>query len=131
MPASNYVKQNTLSLWGNRQSVTPPAALYVALYSTNPTAADTGTEIAGGSYARASASFSTPSISGEQAIIQNTAPIEFPQLTASAGTAAYIGIRDARNGGNLLFFEALPTALVLAAGYTPYFVAGELKVSMK
>ena len=128
MPASNYVRTNTLAAWLQRTSPTLPSALYVALFTNNPTAANTGTEVSGGGYARASATFSTPVISGDSAITQNTAEIDFPQLTASAGTAAYVGVMDARTGGNLLFFQPLPTAMALNEGYTPYFSAGELKV---
>jgi len=128
MPASNYVRTNTLSAWLQNVSFTRPTVLYVALFTNNPTAANTGTEVSGGGYARAAATFSTPVISGDRAVVQNTAEIDFPQLTASAGTAAYVGIMDARTGGNLLFYEPLPTAMALEEGYTPYFSAGQLKV---
>lgn len=128
MPASNYVRTNTLAAWLQRQAVTFPTNLFVALYSTNPTAANTGTEVSGGGYARAAATFSSPVVSGDSAVIQNTSEITFPELTASAGTAAYVGILDARTGGNLLFFQPLPTAMALDVGFTPYFSAGELKV---
>ena len=131
MPASNYVKNNSLAFWLKNQSVTQPAQLWVALYATNPTGADNGTEVSGGGYARAQALFGTPAVSGDVSTVQNTAPIEFPQLTAAAGTAYYVGIRDAKTGGNLLYYEALPTSQVLAAGYTPYFATGELKVTCK
>ena len=128
MPASNYVRTNTLAAWLQRQSITIPSNLYCALFSTNPTAANSGTEVSGGGYARAPVSFSTPTISGDRAVIQNNAEVVFPKLTASAGTAAYVAIFDAQVGGNLLFFQALSTSLTLAYGYTPYFAAGELKV---
>lgn len=131
MPASNYVKNNTLDFWLRNQNVQRPNAVWVALYTTNPTAADTGTEVSGGGYARQSVVFSSPSISGDVAVIQNTAPITFPQLMASAGVAAFVGLRDAATGGNLLFYEALPTAITLAQGYTPYWAAGDLKVTQK
>lgn len=131
MPASNYVKNNTLDFWLRNQNVTQPSNVWVALYSTNPTAADTGTEVSGGGYARQQATFSAPSISGDVSTVQNTASVTFPQLSASAGTAAYVGLRDSQSGGNLLFYEALPTAITLLQGYTPYWAAGELKVTQK
>ena len=131
MPASNYVKNNSLDFWLRNQGVAQPSQVWVALYTTNPTAADTGTEVSGGGYARQQAVFTAPSISGDQAVVQNSAAITFPQLTASAGTAAFVGLRDASVGGNLLFYEALPTAITLAQGYTPYWAAGDLKVTQK
>lgn len=131
MPASNYVKNNSLDFWVRNQSISQPSGVWVALYTTNPTAADTGTEVSGGGYVRQQVAFSAPTISGDVALVQNTADIVFPQLTASAGTAVYVGLRDAANGGNLLFYEALPTAITLAQGYTPYWAAGDLKVTQK
>ena len=131
MPASNFVKNNSLDFWCRAQTVQQPSSVWVALYTTNPTAADTGTEVTGGGYTRQRVDFSAPSISGDVALIQNTAEIMFPQLTASIGTAAYVGLRDAATGGNLLFYEALPTAITLAQGYTPYWAAGDLKVTQK
>lgn len=131
MPASNYAKNATLDFWLRHQSTPQPSAVYVALYTTNPTAADTGTEVSGGGYARQRAVFSAPVVSGDVAMVQNTAAITFPQLTASAGVAAYVGLRDAESGGNLLFYEALPTAITLEQGYTPYWAAGDLRVTQK
>ncbi|HMM30662.1 MAG TPA: hypothetical protein PKB13_02675 [Clostridia bacterium] len=131
MPASNYVKQGSLNFWLRNQGVTQPSQVYVALFSTNPTAAGTGVEISGGGYARQLASFAAPTISGDVAILQNSAAITYPQLTANAGTAAYVALFDALAGGNLLFYEALPTSVALTQGFTPYWAAGELKVTQK
>jgi len=131
MPASNYVRNNSLDYWLRNQNVGQPQSVWVALYTTNPTAADTGTEVSGGGYARQQAVFATPGISGDMATVQNSAAITFPQLTASAGTAAFVGLLDAPSGGNLLFFEALPTAVNLAQGFTPYWAPGELRVTMR
>ena len=131
MPASNYVKNNSLDFWVRKQSISQPSSVWVALYTTNPTAADTGTEVSGGGYARQQVTFTSPTISGDVALVQNVSDIVFPQLTASAGVAAYVGLRDASAGGHLLFYEALPTSITLAQGYTPYWGAGDLKVTQK
>ena len=127
MPFSNTVKIGTINFWGRNQSVPQPAQCYVALYSTNPTGADTGTEISGGGYARQPVAFGAPTISGEQAISQNAAVINFPQFTAAAGTAAYIALKTAEAGGDLIAYAPLPTSLPLNAGYQPYINAGELR----
>lgn len=131
MAASNYVKTNSLDFWLRRQNVQQPTNIYVALYTNDPTAADTGVEVSGGGYARQPASFSAPTVSGELAIVQNLSAITFPQLSANAGTAAYVGLRDAAEGGHLLYFDPLPVAVQLSQGYTPYWSAGDLKVNCK
>jgi hypothetical protein len=131
MPASNYVKSNSLNFWARGQNVGNPTNVYAALFVTNPTAANTGTEVAGGGYQRQIAIFTAPAISGDAAMIQNASAITYPQLSSNAGTAAYVGIMDAPTGGNLLYYEALPTSINLLQGYTPYWAAGELKITCK
>jgi hypothetical protein len=128
MALSNYAKSGTINFWVRNQSVAQPGQCFVALYSTNPTGADTGTEVSGGGYARQPVTFGAPTISGGQAISQNTAVINFPQLTASAGTAAYIALKDAENGGNLIAYAALPASLQLNAGFQPFIAIGDLRV---
>jgi hypothetical protein len=78
---------------------TPPSALYVALYTTDPTDADTGTEVSGGAYTRKAVVFDAQN--------KNNADITFPEATADWGTITHIGIRDAETGGNLLAYKAL------------------------
>ena len=130
MPFSNTVKIGTINFWGRNQTVTQPTQCYVALYSTNPTGANTGTEISGGGYARQPVAFGAPTISGEQAISQNTAVINFPQLSAAVGTAAHIALLTAEVGGDLIAYAPLPTSLQLNAGFQPYINIGELRFTV-
>lgn len=129
MPASNLVKQNTLAAWMNNQAVTYPSALFVALYLTDPTGANTGTEVSGNGYARASVTMGAPSIQGNIAQVTNTAVAQFPQATGSWGTPLYFGVCDAASGGNLLFYDALPTTFAVTSGMAPKFNAGELRIT--
>jgi hypothetical protein len=128
MPLSNYTRQGTIDFWYRNATVTRPTTVYVALYSTNPTGANTGTEISGGGYQRQAVTFGASSISGEQAISQNTAVVNFPQLNANVGNAAYIALMSAVNGGNLLAYAPLPVSLQLNAGFQPYIAVGDLRV---
>lgn len=83
---------------------------YVALYTTNPTAADTGTEATGGSYARQSVTFNAAS--GGSA--SPTAQLTFSNMPA--GTFPYYGIRDASTAGNLLCYGALSAPVTANSG---------------
>jgi len=83
---------------------------YLALYTTNPTAADTGTEATGGSYARQLLSFAASS-AGTSA--SNTS-VTFSAM--AAGTYAYYGVRDASTAGNLIVYGALPIAVNANSG---------------
>lgn len=104
MRASNYLEEAILNYFFRNQSVSKPTVLYLALYKTNPMDSDTGLEISGGGYVRQVVTFSAPTQQGEKGVIANSNTVEFPQATNDWGEIAYFGIRDAREGGNLLTY---------------------------
>jgi hypothetical protein len=103
---SNYLETALINATLRNTSYTSPATVYVALYTTDPTDADTGTEVSGGSYARTAVTFGAPS----NGVSTNSAAVEFPTCTSSWGTITHIGIRDASTSGNLLYHTALTTS---------------------
>jgi hypothetical protein len=109
---SNYLEDALINATLRNTSYTSPTTTYLALYTSDPTDADTGTEVSGGSYVRQSITFSSPS----NGVTSNSAAIEFPQCTADWGTVAYIGIRDAVTSGNLLYHTALDSSKVINNG---------------
>ena len=44
---SNWMAASVMNEYFRGSSVTPPAAVYLALYTTDPTDSDTGTELSG------------------------------------------------------------------------------------
>lgn len=90
--------------------------VYLALYTSNPTANDTGTEVSDGGYARQEIMFSAPALEGGKQTIKNSAKVEFPVATADWGTITHVGIRDAATGGNLIAFAALEAPRTIMAG---------------
>src|SRR6266702_449824 len=97
----------TTSAWG-----AAPATTYVGLFTTAPTtdasARYTGTEVTGGSYARAAVTSSSgwSAISGGSTApsqISNAGVITFATPTASWGTILAVGVCDAATTGNLLW----------------------------
>ena len=123
---SNYLENALINAVLRNTSYTSPATVYVALYTTDPTDADTGTEVSGNAYARQSVTFSSPS----NGVTSNSAAVEFPQATGSWGTVAYIGLRDASSGGNLLFHTALDASKTIATGDVFRIAAGSLTVTL-
>lgn len=107
MNVSNYLANALLNQVFRNTAWTRPTTIYVALYTTNPTAADTGQEVSGGGYTRLPIVFGPPAIEGGKPTIKNIADIAFAIATASWGTLSHIGLRDAVTGGNLLYFGAL------------------------
>ena len=95
------------------------------MYTSDPTDADTGTEVTGNGYARQAITFGAPS----DGVSTNSAAIEFPQATGSWGTVAYVGIRDASTSGNLLFHTALDASKAIATGDVFRIAIGSLSVA--
>lgn len=103
----------------------PPETVYVALHTADPTAAGTGAEVSGGSYARQPIAFDAFS-SGATA---NTSDITFPTATADWGTVTHFAIRDADSGGNLMYFGALTASKAVGTGDVFKFLAGEIDIA--
>lgn len=102
MSFSDYLETKVL-----KENFTNAIGLYVALFTTDPTDANTATEFTGNTYVRQSISFGTPTDDGAGSMqIVNSAEVRFPVATADWGTIAYAGIYDAQTGGNLLDHSA-------------------------
>lgn len=123
---SNYLENAVINAVLRNTSYTSPTTVYVGLYTTDPTDADTGTEVSGGSYARTSVAFDAPS----NGVTQNTSDITFPTATASWGTVTHIGIHDASSAGNLLFHTALDTSKAIDSGDIFKITTGNLTVTL-
>lgn len=91
-------------------------AIYLALYTSNPTGADTGTEVSGGAYARQAITFAAPALDGGKQTVKTSTTITFPVATGDWGTITHIGIRSAATGGSLISFAALDTPRTILAG---------------
>lgn len=109
---SNYLENALINGTLRGTTYTAPTTTYLALYTTDPTDADTGTEISGGSYVRQAITFSSPS----NGATSNSSAIEFPQATADWGIISHVGIRDAVTSGNLLYHSALDSSKTISNG---------------
>ena len=123
---SNYLENALINAVLRNTSYTSPATVYVSLYTSDPTDADSGTEVSGGSYARTAVTFGAPS----NGVSTNSADVTFPTATASWGTVSHIGIHDASTSGNLLFHTALDTAKTMDSGDIFKIETGNLTVTL-
>ena len=123
---SNYLENALINATLRNTSYTSPATVYIGLYTSDPTDADTGTEVSGGSYARQSVTFGAPS----NGVSTNSAAIEFPQATGSWGTVGWIGIEDALSGGNLLYHTPLNASKTIESGDIFKIAIGSLSVTL-
>ena len=123
---SNYLENALINATLRNTSYTTPTTVYVGLYTTDPTDANTGTEVTGGSYARKAATFGAPS----DGVSTISSAIEFDQATASWGTVAYFGILDASTSGNLLYHGALTASKTIDTGDVFKFATSALTVTL-
>jgi len=123
---SNYLENALINVTLRATAYTAPTTVYLALYTTDPTDADTGTECTGTSYARQSITFGAPS----NGVSTNTAAIEFPQAGGAWGTITHIGIRDALTTGNLLYHTPLDASKTIATGDVFRVAVGSLSVTL-
>jgi hypothetical protein len=123
---SNYLENALINVTLRATAYTAPTTVYLALYTTDPTDADTGTECSGTSYARQSITFGAPS----NGVSTNSAVIEFPQAGGAWGTITHIGIRDALTVGNLLYHSPLDASKTIATGDVFRIAIGSLSVTL-
>ena len=113
MPKSTYLCNKLLDLPVGGVSYSAPSTLYFALFTTAPTASGGGTEVSGGSYARAAVTNNTtnfPSASG--AAKSNANQISWPTATSSWGVIVAVGVFDASTGGNLLYYSSISSKTI-------------------
>lgn len=120
---SAYLRTRAVKHFTGVTSFTMPSALYLALYTSDPTVNDVGNEVVGGSYARVAVTWGTES----GGVIANTNSINITNMPAC--TLTHWGLRDASTGGNLLFFGALDIPIVVNGGDAFPVSAGNLSVA--
>lgn len=123
---SNYLENALVNATLRNTSYTSPTTVYVGLYTSDPTDANTGTEVSGGSYARQAATFGAPS----NGVSTTTADITFPQCTSTWGTVSHIGILDALTTGNLLYHTPLDASKTIETGDLFKIASGSLTVTL-
>lgn len=119
-------------------SATEPLGLddtnvWIGLFTATPSDTGGGTEVTGGSYARAAvartgAGFDAAS-GASPAETANTGEVEFPTATELWGTVTQFGIFDAVSGGNLIFWGDVLEAKIVGVGDTVSYAAGTLTVT--
>jgi len=123
---SNYLENALINATVRATSYTSPSTVYAALFTSDPTDANTGTEVSGGSYARQSITFGSPS----NGVSSNTADLTFPTCTLTWGTVTHFGIYDALTSGNLLYHAPLTTSKTISTGDNFKIATGNLTLTL-
>lgn len=116
----------------------PPASLFLALFTAAPSDTGGGTEATGGSYARKeivnnTTNFPVAGISGSVTLKSNG--VDITMFTASGSVSAganmtHWGLFDALSGGNLLAWGSIDTPAPIGTGDTPTFATGALDITL-
>jgi hypothetical protein len=130
---ANYLEAAWLDMLARAAALSAPQT-WIALYTADPTDADSGTEVSGGGYARVrvfqdSATepyWTPPTLEGPLHEIKNVGVIQFPQATAGWGEVGWFGVRDAAAAGNLLYHSNLVAPRTVNLGDLFRFEPGEL-----
>lgn len=126
MGMASYMETTLLNLVLRATAFSAPSTVYLALYTSDPTAADTGTEVSGNAYARQTVAFSAPS----NGTCTNSSTVSFPVATGAWGTVTHFGLRSALTGGNLFFSGPLTTPQSVVLNTQLQFLAGQLSVTL-
>lgn len=120
---TNYAENKLLDHLLGTAAYTMPTT-YVALYTVAPTDSSSGTEVAGGSYARQTGAFSVSS----GGATSNSSNIDFTGMPAC--TVVAVAICDALTSGNILVYGTLAANKTLDAGDTLRISSGDLDISI-
>lgn len=106
-----------------------PGNLYIALYTTDPTEADAGTEATFTGYARVAVVRSAVGWTVAGDVCSNAALITFPTATGGSETITHFAIRTAATLGDMLFHSPVTTPRLVNSGVTVEFAIGALTIT--
>ncbi len=138
---SDYTENNIVrALLRNTAFPTPPTSVYVALFTTMPSEANSGgTEVTGGSYARQAVSTGTSGTgvgsgftdpSAGNGLTSNVNDVVFPVATANWGTIVGAAVYDASSGGNLIWLSDLDTSVQILTNDQFVIKSGQMTLTV-
>lgn len=118
---SDYLEEGILEHTLRGNTLSTPSNIYVALFTSDPTDASTGSEVADSSYLRQDAAkgglissgWTTPVASGDGSMSSNAKLLQFPPIADGTVTISHYAIFDAQAGGNMLYHAPFTTAKTL------------------
>lgn len=139
---TNFAENRIVDALLRGQALGAPATVHVGLDTASCTEAGGGTEVTGGSYARAAVASSlanwagtqsagsTVASSGTSGTTGNNSPITFPTPSGSWGTVVSVRFFDAPTGGNAWVCTPLLVQQTINTGNSVSFPAGSLTLQI-
>jgi len=118
---SDYLESGILEHTLRGSSLPTPSTIYIALFTTDPTDAATGNEVADSGYLRQDAAkggtidsgWSSPVASADGTMSSNAKLIQFPPIADGSVTISHYAIFDSLTGGNMLYHAPFTVAKTL------------------
>jgi hypothetical protein len=132
---SDYMEDKIVNAILRGQSLVAPSTIYVALFTSDPTDANTGLELADSNYARVDAALgdavSTGWTAPSNGQTSNAKLLQFPPIADGTVTITHVGLFDAATGGNLLFHNALTSTKTLEIGDVLSYDIGAINIAIR
>jgi|TARA_B100000424_G_C22611728_1_gene340810 hypothetical protein len=125
MAKSNYLENKVIDHFLGTSSTSAPSNVYMGLFTSNPTDANSGTEVSGNGYSRQVITFNAAS-SGSAT---NSSAETFTASGGNFGTITHFGIFDASTSGNLLYHGALTDDKVIEDGDSLVVASGAITIT--
>jgi len=123
---SNHLEDKFLEITLKGGTAYNVATPYLALFSSDPTDAGSGTECNWTNYARQTMAFGTIS----NGTVASSGTITFPAVVGANVTITHIGIYDAASTGNLLYHTPLDLAKTLTVDDVMSVASGGISVTL-
>lgn len=122
---SNYSELKLLDHILGTATFTKPTAVYLALFTTDPTDAATGTEVSGNGYARQACAFAAAA----SGTTSNSAQEAFTAAGGNWGAISHWALFDALTVGNMLIHGSFTTTRTVNDGDTLTVAAGDIDIT--
>lgn len=130
MSKSDYLENEILDHVLGGGDYTRPATVYIALFTAAPNDAGGGTEVTGGSYARAAVTNNATNWpAASSGAKSNGVAIDFPTPNAGWGLVTSFALFDAATDGNLLYYGDLGASKTIDIDDDVSFPIGSLTIT--
>lgn len=128
MYATNFFEDKMLNLLRGQNIEHPQDGVFLALFTSDPGDAGTGSEVSYSGYTRKVINFSDPAVDATGLSMSNVEVITFAEAPSNlSAVVSHVGVMTSQNGGNMLLYGELTDPLNLQAGITPIFRVGAVK----
>lgn len=136
---SDYLESGILDHTLRGNTLPTPSTIYLALYTSDPTDAATGTEVIDSAYIRQdvakggtiASGWTAPSESNEGTVVSNAKVLQFPPIADGSVQVTHYALYDSQSGGNLLYHGAFTVSKTLDVNDVLSIDVGGLQIILR